>query len=116
MDAGWVRIDLSPRQMEEGAVKEIRAECFRWYMAARTPFGAQLLSKPPRAERARQVAVELHFSPAMALICRDAIAAYHPVRTKGSPSGETTLLMGSAQETAAIARLSAEKAASHAMQ
>jgi hypothetical protein len=111
MDTSWVRIDLSPRQMEEGAVKRIRAECFRWYMAARTPSGAQLLSRPPGAERARQVAVELHFSPRMASICRDAIASYHPVRTKGSPSGEATLLMGSAPESAAVARLSAVKAA-----
>jgi hypothetical protein len=115
MDTSWVRIDLSPRQMEEGAVNRIRAECFRWYMAARTPSGAQLLSRPPGAERATQVAVELHFSPRMASICRDAIASYHPVRTKGSPSGEATLIMGSALESAVMAQLSAAKAA-HATQ
>jgi hypothetical protein len=101
--------------MEEGAIKQIRAECFRWYMAARTPFGAQLLSKPPKAARASVVAVELHFSPRMASICRDAIAAYHPIRTKGSPSGETTLLMGNAPESGAVAQLSSQKAV-HAVQ
>jgi hypothetical protein len=84
-------------------------------MAARTPSGAQLLSRPPRAERARQVAVELHFSPRMASICRDAIAAYHPVKTKGSPSGEATLMMGSAPEPTVVAPLSAAKA-THAIQ
>jgi hypothetical protein len=51
----------------------------------------------------------------MASICRDAIAAYHPVKTKGSPSGEATLMMGSAPEPTVVAPLSAAKA-THAIQ
>jgi hypothetical protein len=38
--------------------------------------------------------MELHFSPAMALICRDAIAAYHPVAASDSQIGGATLLVG----------------------
>ena len=101
METRWSRIDLSPQQIEEGAVNRIREECFRWYMAARTPSDAQLLSKAPSAPRSKHVAIELYFSPTMARICRDAIAAYHPVKTNGSPSGETTVLMGSAPELTA---------------
>ena len=101
METRWSRIDLSPQQIEEGAVNRIREECFRWYMAARTPSHAQLLSKVPSAPRAKHVAIELYLSPTMARVCRDAIAAYHPVRTSESPSGEATLLVGSEPEFAA---------------
>jgi hypothetical protein len=99
MNAPWLRIDLSRRQIEEGAVESIRDECFRWYLAARTPRGAQLLSKAPGARRSNNVATELYCSPAMARICREAIAAYHPVKVRGSLSGEATLLVGSSQES-----------------
>jgi hypothetical protein len=98
MDMRWLRIDLSRQQIAEGALSRIQQECFRWYLAARTPPGAQLLSKASDSRRLKDVAMELYFSPAMARICRDAIAGYHPAVASGSLPGAATLLVGSPPE------------------
>ena len=71
----WLRIDLSQRQLEEGAVGRIREECFRWHRAAQTPEDACLLSRMPDPKRRSRVALELYVSPTMGPICRDAIDA-----------------------------------------
>jgi hypothetical protein len=92
----WIRIDLSREQMDEGALVKIREECCRWYLAARTPPGARMLSRAPDVRRQANVSAELYFSPAMAYVCREALASYHPVAATGSPSGRVTLLVGDA--------------------
>ena len=112
MTGPWLRVDLSKQQVEEGAVDRIREECFRWYLAARTPAGAQLFSKPPPAHRSKNMAMELHFSPVMALICRDAIAAYHPVVANNSRIGDATLLVG--ENSGSVGPLSPDKPGSEA--
>jgi hypothetical protein len=51
--------------------------------------------------------MELYFSPAMALICRDAIAAYHPVVVSDSEIGDATLLVG--ENSGSVGPLSSDK-------
>jgi hypothetical protein len=98
MSEAWTRVDLSQEQLEQGALARIREECCRWYLAARTPPNAQMVSRAPDARRRDRVSAELYFSPAMARICREAIASYHPVAASGSPAGKVTLLVGSESE------------------
>ena len=101
MSHPWIRVDLSRRQLEEGAVRRIREECCRWYLAAETPPGAQLFEKRPGSRRPGDVAAELYFTPTMARICHDAITAYHPAGTTDCPGNEARLLVGAPEETAA---------------
>jgi hypothetical protein len=106
MNHPWIRIDLSRQQVEAGAVGRIRDECCRWYLAADTPSGAQLFEKRPGPDRPARVATELYFTPTMARICHEAIAAYHPAGTTDCPTGEASLLIGTLEQTATESSIS----------